>query len=306
MEDKYLYSSNLNRKIDSIREPEIVDALCCWSDLLGFGRSFTDCEWSPDIQRWNSITKRLVDAQKIHFRNIIVGMEFSLVLNDGMIRAFNLDKGLNHMQYVSLWLRSCIYFHVQTNMHEKSRDLPGTRTVLAAGKKALHNWESIHFDDFVFNYTKPDPNKMSSIAEHLGNPVLISNPSALQMNTAFSKCFIIDGAGSKYNVSGANFFIDKSVLELLKEYSVKCNDHCGNFIWEEREDHFLFAIPFMSNPKRYHLGFEFFKPSIELDTGSLKTTVWKLKNFYPHDEDPSEFKISLNHIDNTDVPPAYL
>ena len=46
------------------------------------------------------------------------------------------------------------------------------------------------------NYSKPQGAELSDLAQKVGNPVVIYNPKELQMNTAFSKAFLLDEGGS--------------------------------------------------------------------------------------------------------------
>ncbi|RJE91208.1 hypothetical protein D3P07_03860 [Paenibacillus sp. 1011MAR3C5] len=289
------YISDLDKKLKNIPKPRIIPAICSWSDLLGFGSNFTDNNWNLNHKQWKDIIQRLVLIQSILARNLWPSQEFALVLNDGIARSFLLDHGVGHIQYLSLWLRSCIYFHNEVIQNERKRGLPGLRTVIAAGERAVHNWEEVKASDFVFNYTKSDPSGLSSYEISGDNPTILTNPGPLQMNTAFSKAFIIDEAGSRFGVGGANFYIDESFLDLLKELSVT-SSFCEGYIWEERDDSFIFAIPKQSDRDYFHLGFELEAPLIDLKTKAFSSQVYKVKAFFPHDEDPREFSIPIESI----------
>src|SRR5690606_33901691 len=153
---------------------------------------------------------------------------FSLILNDGIIRSYLMDNGIDHNQMLGYWFRSCVFFHNDALENDSAKKLPGIRTVIAAGEKAIHNWDDLKLSDFVFNYTKVDPSGLSSIELSGNNPTILLNPNPLQMNTAFSKAFIIDEAGSKHGVGGSNFYVDESLVDLLKYLSDKvayCNGY---------------------------------------------------------------------------------
>ncbi|MBC9786368.1 hypothetical protein H1S01_18075 [Heliobacterium chlorum] len=299
----YYYSTNVIKKIDKVYDVKLVDSFCCWSDLLGFGRNFTEKNWVLNTGEWEKVTDRLVDAQNICFENIIPFNEFALVLNDGIVRSFSIDNRIDHISILSVWLRSCVYFHIQVNKMESYKGLPGVRTIIASGQRAEHNFENLTLDDFVFNYTKPDPNGISQVAKTSGNPIICYNPKAMQMNTAFSKAYIIDEAGSSQEVSGANLFIDQSVIDLILKLSRKFSYHCGEIEWVDKQEYVIFGVPKKGHKDFYHLGFELYKPEIHFDTKTLKTKVWKVKSFYVHDEKPKDFKINIDN--NTNVAPSF-
>ncbi|GIP53251.1 hypothetical protein [Paenibacillus vini] len=289
-EEKYF--SELDRKIKNLPKPKIVPAICCWSDLLGFGGKFTENNWILGERQWSEVINRLVNVQTILARFLQPGYEYSLVLNDGIVRSYLMDNGIDHIQMLSLWLRSCVFFHNEVLESERKNKLPGLRTIIAAGDRAIHNWDDIKFSDYVYNYSKVHPSGLSSFERSGNNPTIMINPSPLQMNTAFSKAFILDEAGSKSGVGGASFYLDESFLKLLMYLSQEV-DHCEGYIWDEYNDKVVFAIPIKGYGHLYHLGFELELPEINIDLNALKTKVYKVVSFFPHDEDPKEFKIEI-------------
>jgi hypothetical protein len=285
------FLTGVDKKVSERLKPYIVPALCSWSDLLGFGKVFTDSDWHPSSDGWRKVTERLVQAQDVVARNLHTD-EFCLVLNDGIIRSFLFEK-FSGISMLSIWFRSIILTHEHVYRFEKQKGLPGMRTIIAAGERVIHNFEDIYFDDLVFNYTKKDPNEMSNVAKMLGNPQIMSNPSPLQMNTAFSKCYLIDDGGSRAGLHrGANIFIDQSVIGLI-EYLAGKFDSCAQPIWNEHQSHIHFALP-VNSSHMYHIGFDLEKPVIQFNYKGLKTKVYKLIAFYPHDEDPRTFKWTIN------------
>lgn len=286
------YISNFHKKQALRDSPTIIPALCCWSDLLGFGQVFSSNNWDLNTSDWDSTIQRLVRSQDMCLQQIVPGVEVCLSLNDGIIRSFIAENRINHIQTLALWIRSCIWYHKQLNEVEQSEGLPGARTVMTAGHRAIHNFGNATFDDYVLNYSKPDPNGMSNLSKQY-NPTVFYNPAAFQMNTAFSKCFLIDEAGSKAGVTGAEFYIDNSVLDFIVEFSEFYSGLCDKHIFEERNGIHLFAIP-QIHSHWYHLGFDLSGPiTFQNSNETLKTKLWKVHAFYCWDEDPEEFKIQL-------------
>ncbi len=296
LENKYWNIAQ--KKMEKEYTIEITKNLCSWSDLLGFGSVFTQSNWNPDKTQWIDICKRLVDVQNISFEHFLPFETYSLVLNDGIVDTYGLQN-VAHIQHVSIWIRNRIFFHIRANVMEKHNGNPGIRTVLASGQRANHNFEDLKLDDFVANYSKPDSKCISNIAQKTGNPIMCYNPSALQMNTAFSKAYIIDNIGSKGGIGGPNFFVDQSVIDELKTLKQQFNSICDDIIWIEYDDKIHFGIPLKSEPKRYHIGFEFSNPPIDLDTNSLSSKVWKTNKFFCHDEPIDDYSINLNEYTST-------
>lgn len=108
------------------------------------------------------------------------------------------------------------------------------------------------------------------------------------MNTALSKSYIIESLGSNQGIDGNNFFIDKSFFDYLRNM-VK-NDETLEVI----DENDLFAIKYKDELKiecNWLMGFEM-KNQLEISEPFI-TTVYKVKAFYPYDENPKEFKFEM-------------
>lgn len=279
--------SGLWSKIENFPDMEVAESLCCWTDLLGFGQNFYQNNWKPTNDIWKSVYERLTDAYKVFYPQLIPFTDFALTLNDGIVRCCDIER-LTHLDYLSIWLRGCVWSHNGINENEKKKGLPGVRTILTFGERLKHSHTEITIDDFVYNYTKKNPEKLSKLAESTGNPAVAINPAPLQMNTAFSKAYILDAGGSKIGLGGSHFYIDGSVLDFIEQLPEKIGSKQRAF-YKDESSHMLFAIPSRDDFSRYHLGFELAKPQIEISNNTIQTAVWKLTGFYPWDEDVKDF-----------------
>ena len=183
-----------------------------------------------------------------------------------------------------MWIRNIIISHVNVNQNDNI----GARTVLSYGERFNSFLDEITVDDLVYNYTKKDKNQKSQLAINTGDYALMHNPRPLQMNTALSKSYIIESLGSNQGIDGNNFFIDKSFFDYLKSI-VKNNE-----ILEVIDENNLFAIKYKDELEiecNWLMGFEI-KNQIEVSKPFM-TTVYKIKAFYPHDENPKEFKFEM-------------
>lgn len=286
-----MYISNLDKKIIEVDKPRTIPTICSWSDLLGFSTPYVESNWSPNDTQYNEIAYRLKSVQTICARNLFPGIENVIVSNDAFMRNLNFES-ITHLDYVSMWFRGLVFFHMQTNSFEKANKLPGIRTVVAGGERLIHSFEDVQFEDYVYNYTKKDPEGNSSFPKSIREKTVMYNPSAFQMNTGFSKSYILDSLGSKCGLSGNSLYIDESVLCVIKSNLGRWGVSEDCFVVENTESGIKVYI---SKPEteRYYLGFDLSNP-IAIESDKIKTTVYKMLGFYPWDEDPRDFRISLH------------
>ena len=280
--------SGLYAKLANLPEPFSSRSVCCWTDLLGFGTELSKSDWEPSQASWDRITDRLVNAHLQCYSNLEPAFEFVLTLNDGIVRCCDSER-FRHMDLMSMWLRSCVLTHNAINESEEAEGLPGARTVVTSGATLKYSHVAVRLDDFVLEYTKDDPSKLSILAQRTGNPVVAINPGPLQMNLAFSKAYLLESAGSSVGITGPHMFADESLLAFIRELSAQVKCPYG-VIDQDHGSQRLFAVPKTQDASRYHLGFELQPPPIEVDTPQIRTTVWRVLYFFPWDEDVKQFK----------------
>lgn len=287
----YHFTNNLTKKIANPPNLKRYNYFCMWSDLLGFGKMWTDCDWKPNIFQSRKIYKRL---QRAHSAVLYYSLPFerNLILNDGIAKVLSdpnfLDK--SKLTTISIFLRSCIQLHIHINAEEHDHGYPGTRSVLAYGMGIEYLYEQVTFDDYVFNYTKPKGSDTSSMVKEHGDVITLYNPRELQMNTAFSKAYLLESLGSKMNIEGNNLFIDQSILDALFELAKKGGIEPFKRI---ENDSVMIVFPYnKNNTNAVYMGFEFDK-TIPVENRGWKTTVYRLKRFFPHDEKTDEFCFEL-------------
>ncbi|MDD2697285.1 MAG: hypothetical protein PHF17_00640 [Arcobacteraceae bacterium] len=290
MTENMEYFSGLDEKDKKSQNKqfEIIKNLTVWSDLLGFGKDFYKNQWELDYEKWQQIDLRLKNFYRHHYLNFASINEYIFILNDGIVRTIPLvwrdTAMINQLFEISMWIRNIIISHVNVNKNDNI----GARTVLSYGERFNSFLDEITVDDLVYNYTKKDKNQKSQLAINTGDYALMHNPRPLQMNTALSKSYIIESLGSKAGIDGSNFFIDKSFFEYVK--SVVQNDSVLEVI-DETE---LFAIKYKDELEiecNWLMGFDIEK-AIKIYE-PFTTVVYKIKSFYPHDENPKEFKFEV-------------
>ena len=286
-----MYVSNLDKKIDETKKPRTVPTICSWSDLLGFSAPYVESDWQPNETQYSKIACRLRNANIICARNLNPIWENAIISNDAFMRNLNIER-ITHLDCFSMWFRSLVYFHMQTNSFEKDNALPGIRTVVAGGERLIYGFENVQYADYVYNYTKPDPEGLSSYPQSVRDEMVMYNPSSFQMNTAFSKSYILDDMGSRYGLSGNAFFIEESTFYIIKKCMKAMGVPENCYVEEETKTGKKIYIK-KQNDNWYYMGFELSKP-IPIKSPKITTTVYKLLYYYPWDEDPAEFKIDLS------------
>jgi hypothetical protein len=212
--------------------------------------------------------------------------DVSLILNDGLVKLHEYD-GNNEGFHPGFFLRSCVETHMDIKMEEQRDNLPGPRSILSFGEAIGYLSENFTVDDYVFSYTKPKGQEISNLAHQTGNPIVVYNPSSFQMNTAFSKAYILDSLGSKSGIKGSNIFVDESVIDFSKWFALETGK---NLIYEENQSSLKVIV---ENPNSYPAwGFKM-ERGIEVEYKGWKTKIYKLISYYPPDEKHTEFEILI-------------
>lgn len=288
-EDKL--SSPLGEKLRAIYKNTISYNFCSWSDLLGFGSTFTKSNWKISDEEWLKIGLRLDNFYKIYTRNHS-STDYMFMLNDAIIKvhlinsskdSFSDIENFQILEKISYWFINIVLSHIETNNEEISNGLPGVRTIISFGEKIEYTFPDIKLDDFTLNYARKNFNDISNVAKYYGNPIIISNPLPLQMNTAFSKSYILDEIGGSQGLKGNGLYIDESVFEALLDLIQKTNILAK----EERIINTEKLVTFKcieNNSDTWSFAF-LLGPKIQVDNKKLKTNVFKLIKYFPPDED---------------------
>jgi hypothetical protein len=198
-------------------EPQKV--LCAWTDLLGFGKHFSDCNWRPDAATWSSVLSRLSRLYTVTLTKLTTDQSV-LILNDGVVRVWPVltsrraNPGI--LEAVD-FVEKAFLVHRIVRALEKRSDLPGPRTVIAAGVKVGYSRiEQVDASDLLVQFRgQPTPLVGDSIA---------LNPGFLQMNTAFSRAYLLERAGSRSGLAGPCLFIEDDALSLLEDLAGSARD----------------------------------------------------------------------------------
>jgi len=194
----------------------------CWFDLLGFSAALDESHWHLNGPQIATLVKRL---NNLCYQLTASGASHEeLVVNDGVISTFSPD--IYETEYGSRhdvvhWLQRCLKVHCMTSGFEHDFQLPGLRTILCQGEIIVHRpWSD---------------SKLSEVISNLF-------PMSMQFNTALTKCFVADKAGSRAGMERGGVYIDTDIISTLKE-RFGCALH-GDFL-------FLYGSPLLDPVDRY-------------------------------------------------------
>lgn len=287
------WGSNLNKKIGNPPKLKTRHSFCMWSDLLGFGNIYAENNWVISSRQRRKVYDRLVAA---HSSVLYYSRpdERNLILNDGIAKVYMPDDsifGKREINSIAVYFRFCIELHMTINQTEKANGYPGCRSVIAFGDCIEYLAEEIKFDDYVLNYTKPKGQTISALAQENGNPTVIYNPKELQMNTAFSKAFILESGKFDKSPIKNNMYIDQSAVNAVIEFGAKRG---YTHVWQEMDDELRLLIPYeKNNLNEVVMGFAFDKNVFTPEVKGYSTKVYKLLKLFPYDEPVNEFCFDL-------------
>lgn len=288
--------SNLKIKIGNPPKLNVRKCFCMWSDLLGFSCMFEQTTWILNKEQCRKIYDRLEAAHSavLYYSSI---QERNLILNDGIAKVYHpypKENWIHNILGISMYIRSCVELHMSISETEHKKGFPGCRSVIAFGDNIEYLVDEIRLDDYVVNYSKPQGSDLSDLAKRTGNPVIIYNPRELQMNTAFSKAYLLESGGTKAGLPGNFMYIDQSALDGITLYA---KDKGYTPVLIEDEESIKFFVPRkQDNLSDVILGFCFDKKVIVPSNVRYQTKVYKLLlRYYPWDEKTEDFFFDVNN-----------
>lgn len=180
----------------------IKDCICGWYDLLGYGKPFVDSKWNlNDMRCYNNFER--IKKLKLYFSVSLAAkvLGTKLSFNDGFASTMDviLTSEANYND-VLLFLEGIINDFIAINNSDQLNGFPGVRGIITFGQRFSYDDYNTSFDvsaERTFAYS----------------------PTEFQMNTAFSKAFIMEESGSRANLCGNSLFIDLELFNVLKEYA---------------------------------------------------------------------------------------
>lgn len=185
---------------------KIIQSVCLWQDLLGYGKPFYQSNWDLNQPCAQKNIQRIKNLETELKRVPIPLLEKVLFLNDGMVKNVDIStkKDWDYVEFYIMWLENAIKQFYRINRKDKQQNNPGLRGVLTIGHRTQYTNELVKMGELV-NSKDGDYNKQ----------IVVYSPNEFQMNTAFSKAFIMEEGGTKKGVSGAFLFIDKAFIDFF-------------------------------------------------------------------------------------------
>lgn len=232
---------NFIKNDSMVEDVEIFETMCIWYDLLGYGKSFYESDWNLTTTISYKNIKRIKFLEKMIKTVPIPLVEKVLLLNDGIIRNVDVCKKGSYVEMYIMWLENAIKQFYNINFIDKNNGNAGMRGVLTFGQRAQYTSEIIKMADVVKTKNNTTNEK-----------IIVYSPNEFQMNTAFSKAYIMESGGSKAGITGPNLYVDeffiKMFINILNESElqelIRLNDGCiekhmvkfsGEFIKEKNQ-----------------------------------------------------------------------
>lgn len=236
---------------------EIVDCVCCWYDLLGFGAPFINAKWNLHNRKSEASIKRIICEAPYFGGPFSSCYSKKLHINDGIISNFDLDKTVpDPIEGLFSFLESVLTDFDALNTVDKRNGFPGVRGVITLGQRVVY--DSTNISRLI--------NTQTDMCYH---------PKEFQMNTAFSKAYIVEESGSKAGISGPFLYIDQELFQLVESYS------CSQTTYQIVRNYDCDEVSIVLTANREWLAtFVFDINTIPYQSRGIDTIFYRLKSFH--------------------------
>lgn len=249
-----------------LRKLKPVRTLTMWNDVCGIGRLLKQTKWNLDTPIAADIIRVLgrchdIGAWHKWWTDPDHLTEKILVLNDGIVTSLDVPETATvQLPNLCEYLKHLFMVHFRLYQYLREEKL-SVRTVISAGERVQYVPE---FGGTRENFVERAPD--------------VYYPAHFQMNTAFSRAYIIDSLGRKNGVCCGNMYLDSSVLTLFKELDKRvhiCQTTDKDHI---RRDANLIKFTYGKIPYfDIELGEE-----LPIQTKILKTRIFKVQSTIAH------------------------
>jgi len=242
------------------KEFDIKNCICAWYDLLGYGQPFVENNWDLNNDNCKKQLERikLLDLTLVNkFAGSFSTVTFTL--NDGVIYNHDVDtQKFNFIDKLVTSLDDLIGEFESINIRDLRIGFPGARGIITYGQRY----------DYEF---------VGSTVDVATNFTISYHPSEFQMNTAFSKAYIMESSGSKFGISGNNLYIDNYLLNNLEKLVTENNNSINEYKITRTfsNENYLFTI-FRNDEIFLQLTFD--KNSINYNNKGIITELFKYKS----------------------------
>lgn len=233
---------------------QIIDCICCWYDLLGYGAPFVNAKWDLRNAVARQSIERITKVAHAFWGAFSLLYCKRLHLNDGIISNYDIDKsGDDPLHNVICFVDAILEDYDSLNYYDHCCGFPGVRGVLTAGHRFI-------YDD------------VDLTQQEAGN-IVAYHPREFQMNTAFSKAYIVEESGSRAGINGAAMYIDEALFDVFNKYSTDKNQYSISRIIQD--DKLLVDIYHNST---WCLSLAFNSSAVEYDNRGIQTVFLRLES----------------------------
>jgi hypothetical protein len=189
---------------------DVSTSICCWCDLLGFGTNLVKAQWDLGDDLCKHNLDRLKALSTVFENSMALEHPNKMSFNDSFASTIDLNENDESS------LRNLIYFldgvmgdFNMANYIDREGGFPGVRGVISLGSR--------------YQYTN------CQATEEMNGRLNCFTPLGFQMNTAFSKAFLIEECGSKAGIVGPNLYIDAEVFRFIENRFKKAKSKMPEF-----------------------------------------------------------------------------
>ena len=190
-------------------------SIVAWGDLLGYVGKIAEAQFNPldaraknSIKRMRNFHRTVAEHSNRNFR--------SLVINDGVATFRDLSLRSSSVSHDFL-MRSWKLFQ-SINQEETQNGHPGIRMVVACGfrmrgRKTIFEPDHGKVNSILKRYREGRLSADQAIREASTVRPSFDSVPQLQANFAFTKAYVAESSGAAGGFTGANFFLDTSLLK---------------------------------------------------------------------------------------------
>ena len=238
-------------------EFNLIPTICCWYDLLGYGTPFIESSWDLRNPKCIENYKRIDQIGSWGWGYLSLPFGPRMVLNDGIAACLDVPSDLSKAYEFLCYFESIIFDYNSIRTIDERSGYPGVRGVISCGDR--------------YEYDTNDTSVVFSPFEPEEGRTCFYHPREFQMNTAFSKAFIMEESGKKAGVSGSNLYVDRNTFSLIDDLLKKCD---GEVKLESSETSIIYTLLYK---KAWFATIDFYPDTVQYDAKGIKTELLRFK-----------------------------
>lgn len=237
---------------------EIINCICAWYDLLGYGKPFVESKWNMFDQKCIESIHRIKKLKSFFTSSWSVKpIGTKLSFNDGFAHVVDVDS--SNIKDLAIFFDGLLNDFDSINYNDQKEGFPGVRGVVSCGQRFIYD--------------------NCNISEDLSNNrTVVYYPKEFQMNSAFSKAFIMEEAGSRAGLKGPGLYLDIQIFSMFKKLLSENNHPMptikgspnGLMIEINSKDGFLLKFEVENNPVIFSK-----EQCQKYDNRGIETTLYK-------------------------------